>query len=239
MKQNYLDNIEIDGYEDALNQNVDVEELETATPFLTVLDIDASDSMSDYSDDSDRHSGIMSDCLRNCKTAIINSKQADEMLLAKITFDDNVNVGGFVKPEDLDCGYSTGGYTALNDSIIAGRKLILDYMDQIRNNGGTPRGCLVILSDGWNNVSRATDADARKAIADLRKQEITVAFITFGNEASGIAQSLGVDSKNILDCQNDEHGLRMALNMVSKSAISASKRASAGLGTGDTGFFDV
>ena len=236
MKENYLDTIEIDGYEDALNQNVDVEELETATPFLTVLDIDASGSMSDY---SDRCGGIMGDCLRNCKTAIINSKQADEMLLAKITFDDNVNVGGFVKPEDLDCGYSTGGYTALNDSIIAGRRLILDYMDQIRNNGGTPRGCLVILSDGWNNASRATDADARKAIADLKKQEITVAFITFGSEASGIAQSLGVDSKNILDCQNDEHGLRMALNMVSKSAISASKRASVGLGTGDTGFFDV
>ena len=79
MKQNYLDTIEIDGYEDALNQNVDVEELETATPFLTVLDIDASGSMSDY---SDRRSGIMGDCLRNCKTAIINSKQADEMLLA-------------------------------------------------------------------------------------------------------------------------------------------------------------
>ena len=213
-----------------------MDELETATPFLTVLDIDASGSMGDY---SDSNSGIMGDCLRNCKNAVINSKQADEMLLAKITFNDNVDIGGFVKPENLDCTYNTGGVTALNDSIVAGRKLILDYMDQIRNNGGTPRGCLVILSDGCNNASRATDADARKAIDDLQKKEITVAFITFGPDASGIAQNLGVESKNILDCQNDEHGLRMALNMVSKSAISASKRASAGLGTGDTGFFDV
>lgn len=231
-----LDNIEIDGYEDALNQNVDVEELETATPFLTVLVIDASGSMCDY---SDSYSGIMGDCLRNCKNAIVNSKQADEMLLAKITFDEDVNMGGFVKPEDLDCTYSTGGRTALYDAVIAARKLILDYMDQILNTGGTPRGCVVVLSDGWDNESSATDADTRKAVADMQKHEITVAFITFGSGASGIAQSLGVDSKNILDCQNDEHSLRMALNMVSKSAISASKRASAGLGTGNTGFFDV
>ena len=31
---NNLDTIEIDGYEDALNQNVDVEDLETVTPYL-------------------------------------------------------------------------------------------------------------------------------------------------------------------------------------------------------------
>lgn len=231
-----FENIEIDGYEDALAQNVDVEELETATPFLTVIDIDASGSMVDY---SDRCNGIMGDCLRNCKNAIINSKQADEMLLAKIVFDDNVNIGGFVKPEDLDCTYDTGGCTALNDSIVAGRKLILDYMDQILNSGGTPRGCFVILSDGWDNNSRASDSDVRKVITELQKKEVTVAFIAFGDEASGIAQRLGIDPKNVLDCQNDEHGLRMALNVASKSAISASKRASAGLGTGDTGFFDV
>lgn len=233
---NYLDNIEIDGYEDALNQNVDVDELETATPYLCVLDIDSSGSMQDY---SDYKSGIMSDCLKNFKSAIINSKQSDEMLLAKITFDDEVQIGGFVNPEDLDCTYSTGGCTALNDSIIAGRKLILDYMEQIRNNGGTPRGCFVILSDGENNSSYATDGDARKAIKDLQKQEVTVAFITFGRGAAGIAQSLGIDPKDIWDCKNDEHGLRMALKMVSKSAIRASKRASAGLGNEDTGFFDV
>lgn len=37
---NNLDTIEIDGYEDALNQNVDVEDLETATPYLCVVAID-------------------------------------------------------------------------------------------------------------------------------------------------------------------------------------------------------
>lgn len=236
MTEKNLDTIVIDGYEDALDQNLDVEELETATPYLCVIAIDASGSMSDY---DDYHSGIMSDCLKNFKASIINSKQADEMLTAKITFDDNVHIGGFVKPEDFDCSYSADGCTALNDSIVAGRKLILDYMDQIVDSGGTPRGCLVILSDGHDNGSNASDADARNAIKDLQKQEVTVAFIKFGNEAKGIAQSLGVNPKNVLDCNNDEHGLRMALNMVSKSAISASKQASAGLGAGDTGFFDV
>lgn len=231
---NNLDTIEIDGYEDALNQNVDVEDLETATPYLCVVAIDKSDSMDEY-----EYNGVMSDCLKNFQEAILNSKQADEMLTAKITFGSSVDIGGFVKPEDFDCSYHTSGLTALNDSIVAGRKLIIDYMDQIRDNGGTPRGCLVILSDGWDNKSNSTDADVRRAIEDLRKHEVAVAFIAFGDDAKGIAQNLGVRPENVKDYSKDDHGLREALNMVSKSAISASKRASAGLGGGDAGFFDV
>ena len=171
---NNLDAIEIDGYEDALDQNVDVEELETATPYLCVVAIDKSGSMEDY-----EYSGVMTDCLQNFRSAILNSKQADEMLTAKITFGSSVDIGGFVKPEDFDCSYSTSGCTALYDSIVAGRKLSIDYMDQILDNGGTPRGCLVILSDGWDNVSNASAADAKRAIEDLRKHEVAVAFIAF------------------------------------------------------------
>lgn len=233
----FFDNFEIDGYEDALNQNVDVEEIETATPYLCVVAIDSSGSMCDYDDDN---SGIMNDCLKNFKSSILNSKQADEMLISKITFDNDVDIGGFVKPEDFDCSYSTRGCTALNDSIVAARKLIVDYMEDIRESGGTPRGCLVILSDGYDNNSKASDSDARRAIQELQKQEVAVAFITFGSGAAGVASNLGINPKNIKDFNNDEHGLREALNMVSKSAISASKRASAGLGNGDdAGYFDV
>lgn len=231
-----LENVEIDGYEDALNQNVDVEELETASPYLCAIVIDSSGSMSDY---DDYNGGIMKDCLERFKKAILGSKQADEMLTAKITFDDLVEIGGFVKPEDFDTSYETGGCTALYDAIVAGRKLILDYMEQIRNNGGTPRGCMVILSDGMNNAGKASTADARQAVKDLGKNEVTVAYITFGDEANGVAQSIGISAKNTKDFNNDEHSLREALSMVSKSAISASKRASAGLGNGDAGFFDV
>lgn len=64
-------------------------------------------------------------------------------------------------------------------------------------------------------------------------------MIAFGDDAKGIAQNLGVRPENVKDYSKDDHGLREALNMVSKSAISASKRASAGLGGGDAGFFDV
>ena len=233
----FFDNFEIDGYEDALNQNVGVEEIETATPYLCVVAIDSSGSMCDYNDDN---SGIMRDCLKNFQSSILHSKQADEILTAKITFDDDVNIGGFVKPEDFDCSFTTGGWTALNDSIVAARKLILDYMDQIRDSGGTPHGCLVILSDGYNNASKASDSDARRAIQELQKQEVAVAFITFGSGAAGVASNLGIKPKNIKDFNDNERGLREALNMVSKSAISASKRASAGLGNGDdAGYFDV
>lgn len=234
-----LDNLEtfdILGYEQATTENVGVDDLETATPYLCCICIDRSGSMRRY---DDHNGGIMSDCLKNFKASILGSKQADEITISRITFGDDVKMKGWVKPENMDCSYSAGGCTALYDAIIAGRKMLLDYMDQIRSGGGTPRGCLVILSDGQNNIHDSHLSDAKRAIEDLSIQEITVAFITFGSQAKGIAQMLGINPKDILDEKNDEHGLRNALNMASKSAISASKRASAGQGAGDMGFFDV
>ena len=70
-------------------------------------------------------------------------------------------------------------------------------------------------------------------------KEITVAFIAFGQEAFGIADSIGVKKKNVKNVSNDESALRSVIDLVSKSAISASKKASSGAGESDAGFFDV
>ena len=234
MGENYLDTIEIDGIDEAMEANLDVDEIELANTTVIDFIIDGSASMGDY-----EAKGTMHDCLEHYKNAICNSKQSDEMLVSKTIFHSTVENGGYVKPEDFDTDYHTRGCTKLYDAIVARRKLLVDYMDQIKDNGGTPRGVMVILSDGWDNASKFSISDARMAIADLKKKEIVVAFIAFGDEAKGIANDLGIDSRNVMEVSNDESSLRHVIDLVSKSAISASKRASAGLSAADAGFFDV
>ena len=112
-------------------------------------------------------------------------------------------------------------------------------MEQLKNNGTNARACLVILSDGRDLHSNCRASDARKAIEDLISQEITVAFIAFGQEAFGIAESIGVKKNNVKEVSNDERELRRIIDLVSKSAISASKKASAGASGENDSFFTV
>lgn len=233
--ENILETVDIDGIEEAMNESVDLDELETAS--ATVIDflIDGSSSMAGYA-----YSGVMEDCLRHYQSAILNSKQADEMVVSKSVFGSKLDLKGYVKPEKLDTSYSTSGCTRLYDAIIARVKMLTDYMkNQRKAKGVTPRGILVILSDGFDNISDYTLSDARNAILEgKKKEEITVAFITFGKEARGIAENLGIDAGNTIEVSNDESSLRHVIDIVSKSAISASKNASNGLNS-DAGFFDV
>lgn len=233
MSEEYLDNIQVDGLDETYAANMDAEEFEL--PNVTLIDfiIDRSGSM-------DTFERVMQECLEHYKQAICNSKQADEMLVSKTLFDDVIETGGYVAPEDLNTDYKVGGCTRLYDAVVERRQRLLDYMEQLKNAGTTARACMVILSDGFDNASRCRASDARQAIQDLIHKEITVAFIAFGQEAFGIADSIGIKPQNVKEVSNDESELRKVIALVSKSAISASKRASVGSGnSADDSFFDV
>lgn len=233
MREFDFEGITIDGLDEAMEANLDVDELESANTTVIDFIIDGSGSMRNVE-------LSMRDCLEHYKNAISNSKQADEMVVSKTIFNSDIDNGGYIKPEDFDPSYYASGMTKLYDAIIGRCQMLVNYMDQINDGGGTPRGVMVILSDGWDNDSRRFSAsDVRQAIAEMKKREITVAFIAFGDDAKGIANDLGIDPKNVLEVSNDESSLRHVIELVSKSAISASKRASAGLGVSDAGFFDV
>ena len=182
----------------------------------------------------------MQECLEHYKQAICNSKQADEMLVSKTLFNTTIETGGYVAPEDFNTDYSTWGCTRMYDAIIDRRQRMLDYMEQLKNNGTNARACMIILSDGLDNDSQYRASDARQAIQDLISKEITVAFIAFGQEAFGVADKIGIKPQNVKEVSNDESELRRVIDLVSKSAISASKKASSGAGgNADGGFFDV
>jgi uncharacterized protein YegL len=233
MSKEYLDNITIDGLDETYATNMDVDDVVSPSVMLVDFLIDGSGSMDSYE-------RAMRECLEHYREAIVNSKQADEMMVSKTVFESRIETGGYVAPEDFNTDYTAGGCTRLYDAIIDRRQRMLDYMEQLKNNGTNTRACMVILSDGADNDSQYRANDARKAIQDLISKEITVAFIAFGQEAFGIADSIGVKKNNVKEVSNDESELRRIIDLVSKSAISASKKASSGVGGNDDGgFFDV
>lgn len=228
-----LDNIVIDGLDETYATNMDVEEVEAAAIMLVDFVIDGSSSMWKYE-------RVMRECLEHYKEAISNSKQSDEMLVSKTVFSSIIETGGYVAPEDFNTDYSADGSTKLYDAIIDRRQRMLDYMEQLNDNGNNPRACLIILSDGKDYGSKNRASAARRAVEDLISREITVAFIAFGQDAFGVADSIGIRKQNVKEVSNDESELRKVIDLVSKSAISASKKASSGVGgAADSGFFDV
>lgn len=227
----YLDNIVVDGLDETYATNMDVEDVASPSVMLVDFAIDGSGSM--Y-----RYERVMQECLEHYKQAIRNSKQADEMLVSKTVFASTIETGGYVAPDDFNTDYSADGYTKLYDTIIDRRQRLLNYMEQLKDNGTNARACMVILTDGQDVGSHYDASDARKAIQDLIDREVIVAFIAFGQAAFGVADSLGIKKQNVKEVSNDESALRKVIDLVSESAISASKKASAG-GTTDGGFFDV
>lgn len=233
MTEEYLNNIVVDGLDETYATNMDVDDVVSPSVMLVDFAIDGSGSMYPYEK-------TMKDCLEHYKRAICNSKQADEMLVSKTVFNSIIETGGYVAPEDFNTDYSVYGCTKLYDTIIDRRQRLLNYMEQLKNNGTNTRACMVILTDGQDVGSRYRTSDARQAIQELISKEITVAFIAFGQDAFGIADSLGIRKQNVKQVSNDESELRKVIDLVSKSAISASKKASSGAGgTADGGFFDV
>lgn len=236
MNEKYLDEITIDGLDETFAANAEIDD--DTPPVIMLVDfvIDGSTSMSDYQ-------WPMCECLQHFKMAIIDSKQADEMLISKTVFNTVILTGGYVTPEALDTSYSVDGGTRLYDTIIDRRQRMLDYMDKLRDNGTTVRACMMILSDGEDLHSRSTVSDARQAVESLLRKEVTVSFIAFGQEAFGIADSIGISKKNVLQVTNDESALRRAMEIASKSVVSASKRVSSGasgaIGSNDAGFFEI
>ena len=217
MSEEYVDNVTIEGLDETYATNMDIDDVVSPSIMLVDFLIDGSGSM-------DTYERTMCECLEHYKEAISNSKQADEMLVSKTVFESTITTGGYVQPEDFNTDYSAGGCTRLYDAIIDRRQRMLEYMKQLKDNGTNARACLVILTDGEDYGSQYRASDARQAI----------------QEAFGVADSIGVKKNNVKEVSNDESELRRVIDLVSKSAISASKKASSGAGGNDDGgFFDV
>lgn len=208
--------IKIDGLDDVEAANTSIDEIDSEDINLIFVGIDRSGSMSGFR-------GDMSKALADFKDALTNSKEVDDILVARADFADKATVGGYKRITEFDTAYQTGGCTAMYDTIVDGTNKLKDYRDFLKNEGMRVKAVFAIFSDGLDNQSRNGFSSAKKSVEYLNNEEIVTAFISFGGEATQTATDLGF--KNILDVNSSASELRKAFNCLSKSVIENSKSA--------------
>lgn len=206
--------IDIDGLDDIEIENTSVEEIDSENINLIFLGIDQSGSMSSFSNDM-KHS------LNEFKDALTNSKEADEILVARANFEDSIDIGGYKKIDEFDTAFRASGCTAMYDAITEGTEKLKEYRQYLKDQGVRVKAVFAIFSDGLDNSSHSGFSDAKRSIEFLNNEEITTAFISFGGEATNEAKNLGF--RNILDVTSSASELRKAFNCLSKSVIESSK----------------
>lgn len=218
--------MEFYGLDEIEAENTAVDELESENINLIFLGIDESGSMGRWLSD-------MKNCLSEFKTALSESKEADEILVARADFADNCRIGGYKKISEFGTSFTFGGMTALYDTICQGTEKLMDYRKFLKDQGVRVKAVFAIFSDGEDTMNGDFSA-AKSAVANLNSEEITTAFISFGGAATQTAKDLGF--RNILDVASSASELRKAFNCLSKSVIESSKSVLPG---GGDDFFTV
>lgn len=215
MMMDTLENsIEIDGLDNIEVENTSVEEIDSENINLIFLGIDQSGSMNSFIND-------MKQSLNEFKDALLNSREAEEILVARANFADTIMIGGYKKIEEFDDAFKAAGCTAMYDAIIEGTRKLKEYRQYLKDQGVRVKAVFAIFSDGLDTSSRKDFSEAKKSIEFLNGEEITTAFISFGGTATKEAKDLGF--RNILDVTSSASELRKAFNCLSKSVIESSK----------------
>lgn len=195
-------------------ENTTIDEIDSEEVHLIFVGLDISGSMVQWIND-------MKKSLGEFKGALIASKEESKILVARASFNDVINIGGYKKISEFDVSYTADSGTALYDVIIEGKDKLIQYMDHLHNQGMRVKAVFAIFSDGEDTSSRAAINAAKTAVDQLNAKEITTAFISFGGYADTIAKDLGF--KNLLSLASSASELRRGFNCLSKSVIESSK----------------
>ncbi len=212
--------MEIMGLDQVEMENTSIDELDSEVVNLINVQIDQSGSMSSYITD-------MKKSLTDFKDSIVNSKEADTILVARTNFMDcDVDASGYKKIGEFDTDYDADGQTPLYDAIFESvEKLTNDsgngYMDYLKKQGMRVKSVFAVFSDGEDTSSHRSLAEAKDKISYLNKREIVTACVCFGSEAEAEAGRLGF--KNILSVGSSASELRRAFNCLSKSVVENSQ----------------
>lgn len=207
--------IEIDGLDEIEVENTAVDDLGTESVNLIFIGIDESGSMGNYISD-------MENCLSEFKTALTDSKEADEILVARADFSNTATIGGYKKISEFDTSFDVDAMTAMFDAIVDGSEKLKEYRKFLKEQGmSRVKAVFAIFSDGLDNYSGHSFNEAKREIESLNGEEITTAFISFGGQATQTAKDLGF--RNILYVASSASELRKAFNCLSKSVIESSK----------------
>ena len=131
--------------------------------------------------------------------------------------------------------YTPNGCTALHDAVLGAMTGLVTYGEELWRSGVPTRRILFVLSDGEDNVSKATAQDVAKLARALAAEEAyTLAYAGFGSgDLLAQARALGFDQAIAVGATQSE--LRRVFRQVSTSVIRVSQAAGAGASAG--GFF--
>lgn len=210
----YENGMAIDGLDEIELENTSIDDIGSENINLIFLGIDQSGSMKVYDQDM-RHA------LEEFRTALMNSREAEEILVARANFDSGIDVGGYKRIDEFQTGFTARGCTAMYDAITEGTSKLKNYRAFLKNEGMRVKAVFAVFSDGLDNDSRHTFSEAKQAVSFLNQEEITTAFISFGGKAAGTARDLGF--QNLLDVTSSASELRRAFDCLSRSVIESSR----------------
>ena len=163
----------------------------------------------------------MENSLNEFKDALMNSREADEILVARADFEDTITISGYKKISEFDTSFRAGGCTAMYDAVTEGTRKLKEYRQYLKDQGVRVKAVFAVFSDGLDNASNSSFSEAKRSVDFLNDEEITTAFISFGGKASAEAKALGF--RNILDVTSSASELRKAFDCLSKSVIESSR----------------
>lgn len=211
-------------------QGVDLDAIDSEDVTLVSVIIDASSSMSGFSQEVINAYNDM--FLKPIKGA----KNAQSILITTWVFSSGDPAGdcrllhGYTPAPDCKplsrTTYNPSGGTPLNDAVYNGETGIVAYGQTLRDSGTRTKCIVIVLSDGEENASRNTAVKVRKMSEDLLKQEIYVlSYIFFGDQAQGdkYAAAIGFPTQHRLTAGLTDSEIRRVFGTASASVISTSQ----------------
>lgn len=160
--------------------------------------------------------------------AIKGSSQADEILMSLWAFSDRTRlIHSYLTLDIIDglTDYHPNGNTALYDSILDGLTGLVEYERELKLKGQRVKLNVAALTDGDDNQSKASAADVKVVVEELRRkrENATFTLIPLGNDVDGdvLADMIGFPAPSKFD--KTPAGRRRAFGTWSSSVIRTSQ----------------
>ena len=137
----------IEGLDDIEVANTSIDDIESENVNLIFVGIDQSGSMHPYVTD-------MGSALSRFKQALEESKESDDILVARANFAADIDIGGYKKISEFDCNYTAWGATPMYDVIVDGSLKLDGYRTFLKDQGVRVKAVFAIFSDG--EIGRAS-----------------------------------------------------------------------------------
>lgn len=181
----------------------------------------------------------------NVLDALAGSKQRNSIVVRTQFFSGTV-INDWVLLENAQRMSTTNyhpnlGYTQLFDQTLVTLGSLAKEVYEAKQQGQVARAGVLIVTDGMDNASKATERDVKAVVEDTLANETAIcSFLGIGKDNfRKVAQDMGIDNQWILTTADDAHSIRSAFNLFSSSMLRASQNSTAFSQVSAGGFMGV